>query len=455
MVWLNRRSHEIDMCSGPLLSKMMVFAVPVIITSVLQIMYNAADMIVVGRFASENALASVGATSQLINLLVGFFNGISVGASVVVARQFGADDRTGVGETTHTALTMSLLCGALITVVSLCAADGMLELMDTPEDVIGGASLYLRIYFVGVPAMMVYNFAAAILRAVGDTRRPMYFLIVSGAVNVVLNLVFVIGCGMDVDGVAWATTVSQYLSAAMIVVCMMRTEGCTRLQLRRLRMHRHCAVEIMRIGLPSGIQTSMFSISNVLIQSGINSFGAAYIAGNSASSSIEGFVSLATAALYQVNLSFVGQNMGAKKYDRIEKINRIGLLLSLLIWVVLGGAVFLLRYPLMRIYTTDAVTIEAGVQKLAVLLAGYFFAGMMNSMVGTLRGMGCATIPMVNTIIFACVFRVIWMYTIFAWYHTWPVIFLSYPVSWALISIAHYVTYLIIRKKLFRPENAA
>ena len=351
------------MCSGPLLSKMMVFAIPVVITSVLQIMYNAADMIVVGRFASDTSLASVGSTAQLINLLVGFFNGMAVGASVVAARLYGAGDRQGVNDSVHTAVTLSVVCGVAIGIVGLLASDFMLELMGTPEDVIGGASEYLQTYFVGTPALIVYNFAAAILRAVGDTKRPMYFLIVSGLVNVVLNLLFVIGFKMDVAGVAWATTISQYLSAAMIILCMIRSDNCVRLDLRRLRIRKKWAKEIMRIGLPSGIQASMFNISNVLIQSGINSFGAAHIAGSSAASSIEGFISLATAALYQVNLSFVGQNMGAKKYDRIEKINRIGIFLSLVIWVVLGGAIFLLRYPLMSIYTDDPASIEAGARE--------------------------------------------------------------------------------------------
>ena len=443
------------MCSGPLLSKMMVFAIPVIITSVLQITYNAADMVVVGRFASENALASVGATSQLINLLVGFFNGVAVGASVVAARLYGAGDRTGVNETVHTAIALSLVFGLAIGLVGRCIADWMLERMGTPEDVIGGASEYLQIYFLGIPALMVYNFAAALLRAVGDTRRPMYFLIISGAVNVLLNLVFVIGCGMDVSGVAWATIISQYLAAAMIVTCMLRSDNCVRLDLRRLRIHRKCAGEIMRIGLPSGIQTSMFSISNVLIQSGINSFGAAHIAGSSAAGSIEGFISLATGALYQVNLSFTGQNMGAKKYDRIERINRIGYLLSLLIWVVLGGAIYLLRNPLMSIFTDDPAVIAAGAEKMTVLLAGYFFAGTMNSLVGTLRGMGYATVPMISTIVGVCVFRVIWMATFFAWSPTWTVLFLNYPISWFLVSAAHIVTYYIVRRKVFRPESAA
>ena len=438
------------MCSGPLLSKMMVFAIPVVITSVLQIMYNAADMIVVGRFASDTSLASVGSTAQLINLLVGFFNGMAVGASVVAARLYGAGDRQGVNDSVHTAVTLSVVCGVAIGIVGLLVSDFMLELMGTPEDVIGGASEYLQIYFVGTPALIVYNFAAAILRAVGDTKRPMYFLIVSGLVNVVLNLLFVIGFKMDVVGVAWATTISQYLSATMIILCMIRSDNCVRLDLRRLRIRKKWAKEIMRIGLPSGIQASMFNISNVLIQSGINSFGAAHIAGSSAASSIEGFISLATAALYQVNLSFVGQNMGAKKYDRIEKINRIGIFLSLVIWVVLGGAIFLLRYPLMSIYTDDPASIEAGAQKLVILMAGYFFGGTMNSMVGTLRGMGYAAVPMVNSIVGACVFRVIWMYTFFAWNPTWFTLFLNYPISWMIISIAHFVTYQIVKKRAFK-----
>ena len=446
---MSRRMHEMDMCSGPLLSKMIAFAIPVVVTSVLQLVFNAADMIVVGRFASEHSLASVGATTHLINLLLGFFNGVAVGGGVVVAKRYGAGDYAGVSRATHTSILLSLIVGVFIGLVGFFFTGTMLEWMDTPPEVLSGAQTYLKIYFLGVPAMMVFNFAAAVLRSVGDTRHPMYYLTFSGALNVAMNLLFVLAFKMDVAGVALATTITQYVAAALVLYCMIHADNSVRVDLKRLQLEKTSVAEILRVGVPSGIQASMFSISNVLIQSGVNRFGASTIAGNSVGASIEGFVSLGTGALYQVCLSFAGQNMGAKKYDRIDRIVRISLLLSVLIWVVMGGAVWLARMPLARLYTTDEAAVQVAAQKLTILLAAYYFIGMMNSIVGVLRGMGYALVPMVNTILGVCVFRVIWLYTFFIWYPTLTCLYLSYPISWVLVSLAHLVTYFIVRRRVF------
>ena len=436
------------MCNGPLLSKMITFAIPVVVTSVLQLVFNAADMIVVGRFASEHSLASVGATTHLINLLLGFFNGLAVGGGVVVAKRYGAGDYAGVSRATHTSILLSLIAGAFIGLVGYFFAGAVLIWMDTPLEVLPGAQTYLKIYFLGVPAMMVFNFAAAVLRSVGDTRHPMYYLTFAGALNVVMNLLFVLGFHMDVAGVALATTITQYIAAFLVLYCMIHADNAVRVYVSRLRLERQSVMEILRVGVPSGIQASMFSISNVLIQSGVNSFGPAAIAGNSVGSSIEGFVSLGSGALYQVNLAFAGQNMGAKKYDRIDRIMRIGLLLSLFIWVVMGGVVWLLRVPISGLYTTDAGALEVASLKLTILLAGYYFVAMMNGLVGVLRGMGYALVPMVNAILGVCVFRVIWLYTFFIWYPTLTCLYLSYPISWVLVSVAHMITYFVVRRRL-------
>jgi len=445
--------HEMDMCNGPLLKKMILFAIPVIVSSVLQMVYNAADMVIIGRFGSSTALASVGATSHLINLLVGLFNGVSVGASVVVAQSYGADDVKNVHGMVHTSITMSMIFGLFIMAAGLLFSRQMLLWMDTPADVIEGAVMYLNIYFLGIPAMMIFNFAASIMRAVGDTKRPMYYQILSGALNVVLNLVFVIGFKWDVVGVAASTTLSQYLCCGLVLWCMTHTNSAIRLDLRRLHMNVRNALKILRIGLPSGVHATMFSVANVMIQSGLNSFGAAAIAANSAAGSIEGFVSLAFSALYTVNLSFAGQNMGAKKYDRIDKICKIGVALSFLCWIVLGGPVYLLRKPLLSIYTTDPEVIRLGALRITIMLSVYFVSGLSNTFVGTLRGIGYATLPMINTIFGVCVFRLIWLATAFAHYHTLVVLYLSYPISWTITAVAHIINYLIIRKKVFKREE--
>ena len=335
-----KKSYEIDMCNGPLLGKILVFSIPLMLSGILQLLFNAADIIVVGRFAGSTALAAVGSTASLINLMINVFVGLSVGVNVLAARYYGAQKEKDIQDTVHTAIMMAILSGLFLVVLGESASKPMLTLMGTPDDVLDQAALYLRIYFFGMPVLMIYNFGAALLRAVGDTRRPLYFLFAAGAVNVVLNLFFVIQLGMGVDGVAWATVISECVSAGLIIRSLMKENGAMKLHLTKLRIVSGKLTQIVRVGLPAGMQGAIFSISNVLIQSSVNSFGSIAMAGNTASSNIEGFVYTAMNAVYQTSLSFTSQNLGGEKFSRIDKIKNICLGVVTVVGLVLGwGAV--------------------------------------------------------------------------------------------------------------------
>ena len=441
------KKYEIDMCRGPLTGKIILFAIPVILTGILQLLYNAADIVVVGQFAGKEALAAVGSTGALTNLIINIFIGLSIGTSVVVSNYYGAGNREGISDAVHTSIAIAVLSGAFLAIVGFFAARPMLLLMGTPEDVIDGAVLYMQIFFLGMPFNMVYNFGGGILRAVGDTRRPLYFLTISGIVNVVLNLVFVIGFKMSVAGVALATIISQLISAILIVRCLILTDSVIKLHIKQLKIHKHTLFMIMRIGLPAGIQGSLFSISNVLIQSSVNSFGSVVVAGNSAASNLEGFVYTAMNAVYQTAVTFTSQNMGAKQYKRTRRVLHICLIFVTLIGVVMGGAFYLLRNVLLRIYNNDAEVIAKGAVRMLYLCAPYFLCGIMDVMVGQLRGMGYSIMSMLISLSGACLMRIVWIYTAFRAIPTLDVLYLSYPVSWGLTFIIQYVCYLIVRRK--------
>ncbi|KMW20151.1 MATE family efflux transporter [Enterocloster citroniae] len=443
-----KKSYEIDMCNGPLLGKILLFSVPLMMSGILQLLFNAADIIVVGRFAGSSALAAVGSTSALINLLINVFVGLSVGVNVLVAKYYGGRREKDMSETVHTAITTSVLSGLFLVVLGLVAAKPLLHLMGTPDDVLSQSVLYMRIYFLGMPVLMLYNFGAAILRAIGDTRRPLYFLFAAGIVNVVLNLFFVIGLGMGVDGVAWATVISEHISALLVLKSLMEAPGALKLSLKNLRIHPKKLKRIIKIGLPAGMQGAIFSISNVLIQSSVNSFGSIAMAGNTASSNIEGFVYTAMNAVYQTNLSFTSQNLGGRKYSRINKIMYIclgvvtGVGLSLGLTAVLGGRM------LLGIYSSDPEVLRYGMLRLGIICTTYFLCGIMDCMVGSLRGLGYSIIPMFVSLTGACGFRVLWVFTVFAAYHSLDVLYLSYPVSWAITAAAHMITFRKIRRKI-------
>lgn len=450
-----RRSYEMDMCSGPLLSKILIFAIPLMLSGILQLLFNAADIIVVGRFSGSEALAAVGSTGALINLIINLFIGVSVGTNVVAARYYGARDADGVSHTVHTAMLSAIVGGIILIFAGIALARPMLEWMGTPADVIDQSALYMKIYFVGMPALMVYNFGASILRAIGDTKRPLYFLTVAGVVNVVFNLFFVIVLDMGVAGVALATIISQAISAVLILLCLIKTEGPCHLELKEMKIYPECFKAMLRIGLPAGLQGSIFSISNVLIQSSVNSFGSLVMAGNTAAANIEGFVYTAMNSIYQTSLSFTSQNMGAKQFKRVDKVLVECLLVVATVGIVLGNGAYLLGDKLLGIYSSDPQVIEYGLMRMSIVSASYFLCGIMDVLVGSIRGLGYSIMPMLVSLTGACLFRVIWIFTIFQVERTLFCLYISYPISWILTAGIHLLCYFIVRKKAFNKAMQA
>ncbi|HIQ91927.1 MAG TPA: MATE family efflux transporter [Candidatus Copromonas avistercoris] len=443
-----KKSYEINMCEGPILGKVLIFSIPLMLSGILQLLFNAADVIVVGRFAGSQSLAAVGSTSALINLLINVFMGFSVGVNVLVARYYGGRKERDVSETVHTAVTLSLVCGLILVAVGLALTRPLLELMGTPDDVIDKAVLYMQIYFIGMPANMLYNFGSAILRAVGDTKRPLYYLSAAGVVNVILNLISVIIFHMDVAGVALATIISQAISAVCVLRCLMRHESCLKIRLGELKIHKEKLMGIVKVGLPAGMQGAIFSISNVLIQSSVNSFGSIAMAGNTAAQNIEGFIYNAMVAVYQANLSFTSQNYGAGKFSRINRI----MFICIGVVSVVGFSIGVLAYgagtSLLSIYSSDPEVIAYGMTRLQIIGLTYFTCGIMDTMVGSIRGIGYSVLPMLVSLTGACLFRIIWIFTIFQWSHTLLTLYISYPASWVLTATAHIVCFFLIRKKL-------
>lgn len=447
--------YEMDMTNGPLLMNMLRFALPLMASGVLQLLYNAADMIVVGQFAGAEALASVGATGAITALLVNLFMGFSVGASVVVAQHYGAGSYKDVSQSVHTAVALALICGIGIGIIGVVLARPLLEMMNTPADIIDGAVIYMSIYFAGLPATMLYNFCAALLRAVGDTKRPLYYLMISGAVNVILNLIFVIGFHMSVAGVALATLISQCISMTLIVICLMRSDGAIQLDLHLLRLHRDKVSAIIRIGLPAGLQSSMFAISNTLIHSTVNTFGSAVIAGNTAASNIESFVSMPLSSFQQATMSFMGQNYGARKHERFGSIVRCGVLLVLCLGIPLGLLASTFAEPLIRIYTSEPDVIAWGASRLTLLSMTYFILHIDDVFASGQRGMGSSVFPMLVSIVCICVFRIIWIYTVFAASPDMLTLYYAYPASWAFSLVVHAISFFLYKKRVVTRMKAA
>lgn len=445
-----RDKYEIDMCNGPLLGKMLVFALPLMLSGILQLLFNAADIVVVGRFAGNEALAAVGSTSSLINLLVNVFIGLSVGANVLVARFYGAGQHKELQEMVHTAITTSLVSGCILVALGCALAGPALELMGTPENVIGAAAVYMRIYFVGMPVMMAYNFGSAILRAVGDTKRPLYYLLIAGVVNVMLNLMFVIAFSMGVAGVALATVISQTISAALVIRCLVKTDSAYKLVLKELRIVPDKLLKMIQIGVPAGLQGALFSISNVLIQSSVNSFGAVAMAGNTAAANIEGFVYTAMNSLHQTAISFTGQNYGAMKHKRIGKILAICLVLVMGVGLVMGNAAYFFSGELLKLYSTDFEVIQYGILRLSIICTTYCLCGMMDVMVGSLRGMGYSVMPMLVSLTGACGFRIVWILTVFREINTLECLYWSYPISWGVTFVVHLICFFVVYHKLLK-----
>ena len=447
--------EQVNMTEGALLPKVLRFSLPLAATGVLQLLFNAADVIVVGKFAGATALAAVGATTALINLLVNAFMGISVGVNILVARYLGCREDERVRACVHTAFALSLLLGLVVMAAGLTLSTPMLELMKTPKDVLPLSSLYLRIYFLGIPGTIMYNFGAALLRAFGDTKRPMLFLTISGIVNACLNLFFVIVCGMSVDGVATATVISQYISLFLVVRCLRRSEGLSHLELKSIRLNREESLRMIQIGLPAGLQSTLFSIANVLIQSSVNSFGASVVAANTAAASIEGFVYTAMNSVFHAAITFTSQNLGAGKIDRIKKVLTACLTTVLMIGLPLNLICYLFGPNLLSIYVSSADAtyehvIHYGVIRLHRIGCIYFLCGIMDVMTGVLRGVGYSLLPMIVSLLGACAFRILWVMTVFAAAPSMTCLMLSYPVSWLLTFSVLVVIFLVLWRRLRR-----
>lgn len=448
------KNTKIDAVNGKISKNLLMFALPLILSSILQLLYNAADIVVVGRFAGHESLAAVGSTSSLINLIVNFFIGLSIGVNVVIARYIGAKDTKSCHRALHTSATIAVIAGLTAAIIGFFVSRPALELMDSPADVIDKATLYLKIYFLGTPANVIYNFGSAVLRANGDTTRPLMFLSLSGLVNVVLNLITVICFDMGVAGVAIATIASQYLSAILVVASLKKGAGPCAFQFSSICFDKKEFIEILKLGIPAAIQSSLFSISNVIIQSGVNSFDDSMIvAGNAAASNIEGFVYCLPNAVYHAVMTFISQNIGAKKVERVIPILKKGLIIAFIASFSAAMIVMAFDEPLLSIYSKDAPAIKAGVIRLSIIIPTYFLCGLMEVASGALRGIGYSLLPMITSVMGACVFRITWAFTIFEKWHTMVVLFISYPISWILVLSANLIFFAIVFPKVKKRFN--
>ena len=444
----NARKYEIDMTRGPLLSKVLLFALPLMASSMLQLLFNAADIIVVGRFGGPNSIGAVGSTGSLINLLVSAFMGLSVGVNVLTARFYAARNERNIRETVHTAILISLIAGAFIGAVGFLLAKPILTAMGSPGDVLRLATTYMRIYFLGMPVVLLYNFGAAILRAVGDTRRPLYFLAFAGVINVGLNLFFVIVCHLDVAGVAIATVLSQAISALLILFTLIRTDSIYRLRRKDLRVSADKLKLILRVGLPAGLQGTVFSFSNVLIQSSVNSFGELAVAGNAAAGNLEGFVYMAMNSFAQASITFTSQNYGARQTRRVPRALITCAACVAVVGFVMGNTFWLFNTKLLSIYTTDARTIAYGVLRLTYICVPYFICGVMDVLAGAMRGIGYSLLPTIVSLLGACAFRIVWIFTVFRAHRELRTLYISYPVSWIITAAAHLLCFLLAWRKM-------
>ncbi|MBQ8575138.1 MAG: MATE family efflux transporter [Clostridia bacterium] len=445
-----KRRYSIDMTTGKLFPKIVSFAVPIMLTGLLQLVYNAADVMVVGRFAGSDSLAAVGATTSLVHLSLNLFLGIATGAGVVAAKHIGANDGAAVHRTVHSAMLLALICGIGIGVVGFAFSSLALEAMSIPEDVLPLSATYLRIFFLGTPASMIFNFGAAILRATGDSKRPLYILTVTGVINVLLNLLFVIQFKMNVAGVALATIISQFISAVLVIYILLNINSIVHLSIKKMRFYKAELLDIVKIGIPSGIHASLFSLSNVIIQSSINSFGAAVIAGNTASSNVDSIIQTCCSAVSQTATTFTSQNYGAGQIKRIRRIyfNCVGVT----VMIAAVCCVFLLTFgeQVLGIFSTDPEVIEMGLVRMRLFAVTYVLNSLLDVTTGQMRGLGKSVIPMIVTMVGVCGLRVVWIFTVFQMYRSMEVLYLSYPVSWAVTGAVLLVMYMITFRKILK-----
>ena len=440
--------YEIDMCNGTIMDKLISFSLPLMLSGILQLLFNAVDIVVVGRFTGSQALAAVGSTTALINLFINLFIGVSLGANVLAARYYAAGKQKEMSETVHTAMLFALISGCVMVLAGLFFSRGALELMDTPDDVISQAALYMKIYFMGMPFFMLYNYGAAILRAVGDTKRPLLFLVISGAANAALNLLLVIVFSMGVAGVAVATVISQCISCVMVLSCLIRTESSYQLSLKKLRIRPAYLLQIFQVGIPAGIQSTVITFSNVLLQSSVNSFGSTAMAGYTAANNIFGFLYTSINSVSQACMSFTSQNYGAGKKKRMDLVLRDCLILTVVIGLLMGGGAYLFGPELLHIYTSDEAVITCGMEILLYTTVTYFLCGIMDLIPGALRGMGRSAVPMLLSVIGTVGTRIIWIYLIFPAHRSLAVLFISYPVSWLATIIMQAACFFFVRRNV-------
>ncbi len=438
------------MTEGPVLTKILMFSIPLMFSSVLQILFNAADIVVVGKFVGDTALAAVGSNSALINLVTNLFIGLSIGANVIVARYFGGKQDENTSIAVHTSIALGFISGIILTLIGIIGAPFFLRIMLTPEDVLPQAVLYLRILFAGITSMMLYNFGSAVLRAVGDTKRPLYFLLLAGIINVILNLFFVIVLKMSVAGVALATILSQALSCVLVLWCLTKEDSAIKLNFRKIRINKIKFIQILKIGLPAGFQGVVFALSNTVIQSSVNSFGSVVMAGSAAAQNIEGIVYFAMNSFYQASITFTSQCYGAKKFARINRVLAMSLLCVVAAGLICGHGLLFSGYRILGIFSSNSQVIVAGMNRLSVILSTYFLCGIMDVLVGALRGIGYSVLPMVVSLVGSCLLRLLWLATVFQMerFHTTTTVYLSYPISWAITLSVHAVCFAVLRRKL-------
>ena len=445
---MKNNKYEIDMCNGTIMDKLISFALPLMISGMLQLMFNAVDIIVVGRFTGSQALAAVGSTTALICTFTNLFIGVSLGANVLAARFYASGKTKEMSETVHTAILLALISGIAMSVIGILCARESLVLIATPDDIIGQAALYLRIYFLGMPFFMLYNYGAAILRAVGDTKRPLMYLIAAGTANAVLDLILVIIFKMCVAGVAIGTITSQFISCVLVIRCLCKTDAIYKLYISKLRIKKYYLIQILKVGLPAGIQSTVINFSNVLLQSSVNSFGEIAMAGYTAANNILGFLYVSVNSVTQACMSFTSQNYGVRKFKRMDKVLADCAILSIIVSVVIGGGSYLLGHQILGIYTRQEDVIQCGMEILSISTIPYFLCGLMDMIPGSMRGVGYSAVPMILSIIGTVETRLVWIYGVFPEHRSLYVLFMSYPVSWGLTIVMQAICLVFVRRKI-------
>ena len=445
---MKKNKYEIDMCNGSIMDKLISFSLPLMLSGILQLMFNAVDIVVVGRFSGSQALAAVGSTTALINIFTNLFIGISLGANVLAARFYASGKEKEMSETVHTAITLALISGIIMAVVGLVLAKLALELMGTPSDVIELSTLYMRIYFCGMPFFMLYNYGAAILRAVGDTKRPLIFLIISGVANAGLNMILVIIFHMGVAGVGIGTVISQLISCILVLRCLYKSEGCYQLRFSKLRIQKVYLRQIFQVGIPAGIQSTVINFSNALLQSSVNSFGSTAMAGYTAANNILGFLYVSVNAVTQACMSFTSQNYGVGKYKRMDRVLINCLILSVIISGVLGCGSYVFGTEILKVYTEDPKVIQCGLEILSMTTVTYFLCGIMDLFPGALRGMGRSGVPMILSIIGTVGTRIVWIFMLFPQHRSLKFLFISYPASWLFTIVMQVICFYFVRKQV-------